>query len=142
AAAFRPPWWCRNGHLQTIWSSLFRRDRIRSRRERIATRDGDFVDLDWVDAARPAGAPLLLVLHGLEGSSRSHYSVGLMRLAAARGWRACSTAVSAGVSTRRASSARCGTRSARRPSATRASQRGWTSHWLCAPARLPNTTGR
>src|SRR5438093_873223 len=88
AAAFRPPWWCRNGHLQTIWSSLFRRDRIRSRRERIATRDGDFVDLDWVDAARPAGAPLLLVLHGLEGSSRSHYSVGLMRLAGARGWRA------------------------------------------------------
>ena len=41
-----------------------------------------------MDGSRPPGAPILLVLHGLEGSSRSHYSVGLMRLAAARGWRA------------------------------------------------------
>jgi predicted alpha/beta-fold hydrolase len=48
--------------------------------------DGDFVDLDWVDG--PSDAPLLLVLHGLEGSSQSHYAVGLMRCAAARGWRA------------------------------------------------------
>ena len=36
----------------------------------------------------PAGAPLLLVLHGLEGSSKSHYAVGLTRQALARGWRA------------------------------------------------------
>ena len=50
--------------------------------------DGDFVDLDWVDGQAPPGAPRLLVLHGLEGSSRSHYAVGLMRHAAARGWRA------------------------------------------------------
>jgi len=40
-----------------------------------------------VDSA-PAGAPLLLVLHGLEGSSKSHYVVGLTRQALARGWRA------------------------------------------------------
>ena len=74
--------------MQTIWGPLFRRDRIESRRrERIATRDGDFVDLDWVDAA-PPGSPLVLVLHGLEGSSRSHYAVGLMRQAVAGGWRA------------------------------------------------------
>jgi predicted alpha/beta-fold hydrolase len=73
--------------VQTIWGPLFRRDRIWSRRERIATSDGDFVDLDWADGA-PPGSPLLLVLHGLEGSSRSHYAVGLMRQAIARGWRA------------------------------------------------------
>src|SRR5262245_40908266 len=75
-AAFRPPWWCRNAHVQTIWGPLFRRRRIRWRRERVVTSDGDFVDLDWADAAQ-AGAPLLLVLHGLEGSSSSHYVVGL-----------------------------------------------------------------
>jgi predicted alpha/beta-fold hydrolase len=46
------------------------------------------VDLDWADGREPPGAPLLLVLHGLEGSSRSHYAVSLMRLAEARGWRA------------------------------------------------------
>jgi len=73
--------------MQTIWGPLFRRGRIRSRRERIATSDGDFVDLDWADEA-PLGSPLVLVLHGLEGSSQSHYAVGLMRQAVARGWRA------------------------------------------------------
>jgi uncharacterized protein len=36
----------------------------------------------------PSAAPLLLVLHGLEGSSRSHYVVGLTLQALARGWRA------------------------------------------------------
>jgi predicted alpha/beta-fold hydrolase len=49
--------------------------------------DGDFVDLDWIDASAASGAPLLLVLHGLEGSSGSHYVGGLLRGARARGWR-------------------------------------------------------
>ena len=55
-------------------------------RERFETPDGDFVDVDWLGG--PAGSPLLLVLHGLEGTLRSHYIGGLFRLAAARGWRA------------------------------------------------------
>jgi uncharacterized protein len=55
-------------------------------RERFDTPDGDFVDVDWLGG--PAGAPVLLVLHGLEGTLRSHYIGGLFRLAAARGWRA------------------------------------------------------
>ena len=73
--------------MQTIWGPLFRRHRIRWRRERVATADGDFVDLDWADSAR-ADAPLVLLLHGLEGSSSSHYVVGLTRQALTRGWRA------------------------------------------------------
>ena len=55
-------------------------------RERLATPDGDFVDLDWLPG--PAGGPLLLLLHGLEGGARSHYVAGLFGLARARGWRA------------------------------------------------------
>ena len=55
-------------------------------RERFETPDGDFVDVDWLGG--PVGSPLLLVLHGLEGTLRSHYIGGLFRLAAARGWRA------------------------------------------------------
>jgi predicted alpha/beta-fold hydrolase len=55
------------------------------RRERVETPDGDFVDLDWLDG--PARAPLLLVLHGLEGSAQSHYVIGLLDEAGARGWR-------------------------------------------------------
>ncbi|HEU5324175.1 MAG TPA: alpha/beta fold hydrolase [Methylomirabilota bacterium] len=52
------------------------------------TADGDFVDLDWLAAPAPPGAPLLLVLHGLEGSARSHYAAGLLGCARAAGWRA------------------------------------------------------
>jgi hypothetical protein len=37
---------------------------------------------------RGSGRPLLLVLHGLEGSARSHYVQGLLREGPARGWRA------------------------------------------------------
>lgn len=82
---YRAPWWCSNGHLQTVWGPLLRRRRRSLRRERIETPDGDFVDLDWLDG--PARAPLLLVLHGLEGSVRSHYVAGLLDEAAARRWR-------------------------------------------------------
>jgi uncharacterized protein len=55
-------------------------------RERFETPDGDFVDVDWLPG-RP-NAPLLLVLHGLEGTARSHYISGLFGQAADRGWRA------------------------------------------------------
>ena len=54
-------------------------------RERVPTPDGDFVDLDWLDG--PPAAPLVLVLHGLEGSTRSHYVMGLLHHVRARGWR-------------------------------------------------------
>jgi predicted alpha/beta-fold hydrolase len=85
--AFRPPWWGRNGHVQTIWGPLFRNNRLPLRRERLSTPDGDFVDLDWLDGkGLDEGAPRLLVLHGLEGSSRSHYVTGLLQAGRAAGW--------------------------------------------------------
>ncbi|HXJ81699.1 MAG TPA: alpha/beta fold hydrolase [Candidatus Methylomirabilis sp.] len=56
------------------------------RRERLHTRDGDFIDLDWL-ADSGAEAPLILILHGLEGSSRSHYVSGLLREASQCGVR-------------------------------------------------------
>jgi len=84
---FRPAWWCTNRHAQTVWGPLFRRARLGFRRERVRLPDGDFVDLDWLEVAPATAAPLLLVLHGLEGSSRSHYVLGLLAGARARGWR-------------------------------------------------------
>ncbi len=84
---FEPAWWCQNRHLQTLWGPLFRRNgNLALRRERLETPDGDFVDLDWLDG--PPGSPLVLLLHGLEGSSASHYIAGLMHECRARGWRA------------------------------------------------------
>lgn len=55
------------------------------RRERWPTPDDDFVDVDWLDA--PATAPLLVLFHGLEGSSKSHYALALGQWARAQGWR-------------------------------------------------------
>ncbi len=72
--------------MQTLWAVVRRRALRDVTRERLVTPDGDFIDLDW--SAGPAGAPLLLVLHGLEGGARSHYVAGLFALARARGWRA------------------------------------------------------
>jgi hypothetical protein len=84
-ASYQPPWWYRGRHLQTIWGPLFRwLRRPPLRRERWSTPDGDFLDLDWLEGE----SPLVVILHGLEGSSASHYARGLLREAAALGWRA------------------------------------------------------
>lgn len=57
----------------------------RYRRARWDSPDGDFVDVDWVDGR--AEAPLLVLFHGLEGGSGSHYARALMHAAGRRGWR-------------------------------------------------------
>lgn len=85
---FRPAWWLRGPHRQTIWRRLFGSGTAPPyRRERFETPDGDFVDLDWFEFdGRSGNRPLVIVLHGLEGSSRSNYVVGLLHEAARRGW--------------------------------------------------------
>ncbi|HXF75462.1 MAG TPA: alpha/beta fold hydrolase [Methylomirabilota bacterium] len=55
-------------------------------RERWETPDGDFVDLDWLDGAS-GGSKLIVLFHGLEGDSQSHYALSLMAIAARQGWR-------------------------------------------------------
>lgn len=73
--------------MQTLWGKFFRRQPVHSTRvERLETPDGDFVDVHHLDA--PAGSPVLLLLHGLEGTVRSHYIQGLLGEARKRGWRA------------------------------------------------------
>lgn len=82
------PWWLPGGHAQTVWAALFARPGSgpapRWRRERWSTPDGDFIDVDFADAA--PGAPLLVLFHGLEGSSASHYARAFVRWAHAQGW--------------------------------------------------------
>jgi len=70
---FRPSSWAPGPHLQTLLArSLRARNGIRYERERLETPDGDFLDLDWGPDPGP-GAPVVLVLHGLEGSSLRGY---------------------------------------------------------------------
>lgn len=82
---YRAPRWLPGGHAQTVWPLLRKGEPPAYRRERWDTPDGDFIDLDRIDA--PDGSPLLVLFHGLEGSSRSHYARALMRAALAAGWR-------------------------------------------------------
>ena len=89
--AYRPAWWIPGAHLRTLWGKFARsRSRIATRAVRWDTADDDFLDLHRLDAPAdaPAGAPRLLILHGLEGTIRSHYVGGLMREAQLRGWAA------------------------------------------------------
>lgn len=79
------PRWLPGGNLQTIYPSTFiAKPTVRFRRERWDTPDDDFIDVDFVDG-RP-GQPLVVLFHGLEGSSDSHYCRALMAAVAARGW--------------------------------------------------------
>jgi hypothetical protein len=85
---FHPAWWLRNRHAQTIWRRMVgRTPRVAYRRDRLETPDGDFIDLDWIDGPTLyRDAPLVMVLHGLEGSSRAKYVLGFLSNASARGW--------------------------------------------------------
>lgn len=86
AHPFAPAWWLPGGHLQTLWNPFCRRaPKMQRRRERLWLADGDFIDLDWHGPHDPH-APLALVLHGLTGSSNSHYVRGLQQRLAAQGW--------------------------------------------------------
>ena len=86
--AYRAPRWLPGGHLQTVWPALLApRARVALRRERWTTPDGDFIDVDRVDAPPGAAAPLVVLFHGLEGSAESPYACALMAAVAGRGWR-------------------------------------------------------
>ncbi len=101
ALHYRAPRWLPGGQLQTIWPALFSRRHFgpspQYRRERWDTPDGDFIDVDFAQTSAPPGAPdarpsaaakpppLLVLFHGLEGSSRSHYSEAFADWAAQHG---------------------------------------------------------
>jgi hypothetical protein len=82
------PRWLAGAHAQTIYPALRRPLAVPLRRERVDTPDGDFVDFDWLDAngATPA-TPTLVLFHGLEGNSSSHYARALVRRLHEIGWR-------------------------------------------------------
>jgi len=87
--AYHAPWWLPGGNAQTIWAAVASRRHSgvapRWQRERWTTPDGDFIDVDRASHATPVDAPLLVLFHGLEGSSASQYAVAFADFAAAHG---------------------------------------------------------
>ncbi len=82
---YRAPVWLPGGHLQTIYPLARHAAAPAYRRERWETPDADFIDVDFVDCA-DRDAPLVVLFHGLEGSSHSHYATALMQALGAHGW--------------------------------------------------------
>ena len=82
---YTAPRWLPGGNLQTIYPpTCITKPAVAYRRERWDTPDGDFIDIDFVDGQ--PGQPLVVLFHGLEGSSDSHYCRSLMAEVTARGW--------------------------------------------------------
>jgi uncharacterized protein len=87
---YTPAWWVPGAHLRTLWGKFVRRTALETRSERWTTPDGDELELRRVDAPpdTSSSAPRLLVLHGLEGTIRSHYLLGVLARAKRMGWSA------------------------------------------------------
>ena len=91
---YRAPRWLPGGHLQTIWPALFSRRRLGPpldyRRQRWTTPDEEFIDVDFLPAPASVSLadtrPLLVLFHGLEGTSRSHYAEAFADYAREQGW--------------------------------------------------------
>jgi predicted alpha/beta-fold hydrolase len=82
---YSAPFWLPGGHLQTIWpAKVVRPPEVTLKRERWDTPDGDFIDVDFVEGL--PGKPFLVLFHGLEGSSDSHYARALLSHIEALGW--------------------------------------------------------
>jgi predicted alpha/beta-fold hydrolase len=89
---YQAPWWLPGGNIQTIYAAKVARrytgSKPRWTRERWDTPDGDFVDVDWrsEDTTLSKDGPLLVLFHGLEGSSSSHYAQAFAVETQQRGW--------------------------------------------------------
>lgn len=81
---YRPSFILRNGHIQSIYPSLFRKvPPFPIYHERILTGDDDFLDLDW---HKQNNKRLVILSHGLEGNSRRPYVLGMARHALQNKW--------------------------------------------------------
>jgi predicted alpha/beta-fold hydrolase len=84
---YRAPGWLPGQHAQTIYPFFLPRPHVPLRRERVESGDGDFWLFDWLDSPISAEAPLVVLFHGLEGGSDSHYVGALFSRLAEIGWR-------------------------------------------------------
>jgi len=84
-SSFKPAWWLNNAHLQTLYPALLRKPpNPELKRERLITADDDFIDIDFCGEG---DQPMVILLHGLTGSSQSVYIQGLQQALLAQGLR-------------------------------------------------------
>ncbi|WP_448549593.1 hydrolase [Thalassotalea fusca] len=87
-STFKPAWWLTNCHLQTLAAKWFRRKlRVSTIEEVLTTPDDDIIELAWTELpCSKTIKPIVVILHGLEGSFDSHYAKGMLSAVKAQGW--------------------------------------------------------
>ncbi len=90
-SAYQAPWWLRGGNAQTIWPALYSKTSRTQftpqfTRERWATPDNDFIDVDFLNSDAQVQTPFCVLFHGLEGSSQSHYAQAFAAWCKAHHW--------------------------------------------------------
>ena len=84
---FKPAWWLKNPHFQTLWAAKLRRQKLIKHDDEILNLpDGDFVELVWT---KDKSKPLICIFHGLEGSIDSQYAIGLFNSLEKAGFSVC-----------------------------------------------------
>ena len=88
ASKFKPAWWLTNAHAQTLVAKFFRhKQKLVTCTETLELPDGDFIDLAWTELPKQNNTkPIVVILHGLEGSKDSHYAKGMLNAIRSRGW--------------------------------------------------------
>jgi len=84
---FKTPWWLPDGHSQTIWSAkvaLPTTERVHWARSTWSTPDGDVIQVD--SRVSKQTGPIVVLFHGLEGSSQSHYAKAFAQVCTEQGW--------------------------------------------------------
>ena len=85
-----PAWWLPEGHSQTLWRKFSGAETVKHVRNRVDLEDGDFIDVDFLSASQMDAArqrALVVLLHGLCGSSSSSYILSLQRHLSTEGYR-------------------------------------------------------
>jgi len=87
-SSFRVAWWLSNKHLQTMLAKYFRRKlTIKTVSQVLELPDNDFAELAWTELpSKQCNKPIVVLLHGLEGSVDSHYVKGMLQAIKAQGW--------------------------------------------------------
>lgn len=84
---FKAAWWLSNPHLQTLGAKVFQYKKVTTYPEILQLPDGDFVELAWTEKPLASNnKPIVVVLHGLEGSKNSHYARSILSTIKANGW--------------------------------------------------------
>lgn len=84
SSSYRAPVYLFNRHLETIIPNTLRKVLLQPyQRERLQTPDDDFLDLDWL---KQGADDLVIISHGLEGSSDRSYIKGMAKAFMEQGW--------------------------------------------------------